>query len=129
MERLPKRTEPKALGNIAAHFLSAVFSRFSKVVPIPKSQDLGIDFYCELVDQQGYPTGQMFNIQCKGTNEIKREACSFSVPVKVTTANYWLIQPSATFLVVVDISSKSFYWADPRKQLAESFSWENQKTV
>jgi hypothetical protein len=93
-------------------------------------QALGIDFYCELIDRQGYPTGQIFNIQCKGTDEVKKEGNSFSIPVKVTTANYWLIQPAATFLVVVDIGNKNCcYWAYPRKQSSESSSWEQQKTV
>lgn len=129
MERLPKRTESQSVGDVAADLLSATLSRFSNVVPIPQSRDLGIDFYCELVDQDGYPTGQIFNIQCKGTNEVKREGKNFSISVKVTTANYWLIQPSATFLVVVDLSKNSFYWAYPREQLAKNSSWEKQKTV
>ncbi|QLE46172.1 DUF4365 domain-containing protein (plasmid) [Nostoc sp. C052] len=129
MERLPKRTESKTIGNVAADLLSAILSRFSNVVPIPESRDLGIDFYCELIDRQDYPTGQIFNIQCKGTDEVKKEGDSFSIPVKITTANYWLIQPAATFLVVVDLGNKNCYWAYPRKQLSESSSWEKQKTV
>lgn len=129
MEKLPKRTKSQAAGNVAADLLNATLSQFANVVPIPGSRDLGIDFYCELLDQCGYPTGQIFNIQCKGTSEVKREASSFSVPVKFTTANYWMIQPSATFLVVVDLSRKSFYWAYPQKQLVENSSWKKQKTV
>jgi Domain of unknown function (DUF4365) len=129
MKKLPKRSESKAVGNIAADLLSATLSRFSNVVPVPESHDLGVDFYCELVDPQGYPTGQIFNIQCKGTEEINQEGDSFSVPIKVTTVNYWLIQPSATFLVVVDIGNKKCYWTYPRKQVTESSAWEKQKTV
>ncbi|GCL38186.1 hypothetical protein SR1949_33000 [Sphaerospermopsis reniformis] len=129
MKKLPKRTNSKAVGNIAANLLSATLSRFANPVAIPESQDIGIDFYCELLDQQGCPTGQMFNIQCKGTQEVQQEGDNFRITVKVSTANYWLIQPSPTFIIVVDIGKKTCYWAYPRKQLQENTSWQRQKTV
>ena len=53
-----------------------------------------------------------------------------SLPIKVETLNYWLIQPNPTFLVVVDRQNYIFYWSFP-KDFVNSLNknWQEQKTV
>lgn len=126
---LPKRSEPKRIGNIAASLAESFLSNFVSVIPVPESKDLGIDFYCEVIDEEGFPNGQQFNVQCKGIENFKKGETDLSISVKVSTANYWLIQPAATFLIAVDIAKRDFYWAYPRLKLTEDFYWQSNKTV
>jgi hypothetical protein len=129
MTKLPKRTKSQRLGESAAELLNLVFTEFCNVIPVPQSRDLGIDFICEMM-QGEYPTGKLFNVQCKGTEEVEFKCDSIQVPIKVKTLNYWLIQRNPTFLVVVDRRNCIFYWSFPRDFLNSlNKSWQEQKTV
>lgn len=80
--------------------------------------------------QGEYPTGKLFNIQCKGKEEAKVEGHSIIVPIKITTLNYWLLQSNPTFLIVVDCKNGLFYWSFPQDFLSRlSKKWQNQQTV
>lgn len=129
MTKLPKRTKSQRIGASAAELLSSVFDEFCNVVPIPEGRDFGIDFICEIM-QGEHPTGKLFNVQCKGKEEAEVEGNSITVSVKVTTLNYWLLQPNPTFLVVVDCRNSMFYWSFPQDFLSLlNKNWQEQQTV
>ncbi len=129
MNKLPKLTKSQITGESSAYLLSSVFTNFCRIIPVPQSCDVGIDFICEMI-QGDFPTGKLFNIQCKGKEEGKVKGDSIKVSIKVTTLNYWLIQPNPTFLVVVDRINRIFYWSFPRDFLSSlNKNWQEQETV
>lgn len=129
MNKLPKRTNSQKIGGIAADILSSVFRKFCNVIPVPQDKDLGIDFICEVMEGE-YPTGKLFNIQCKGKEKAKEEGDAIAIPIQVKTLNYWLIQPNPTFLIVVDCQNRSFYWTFPQDFLSSlTKKWKEQTTV
>jgi len=129
MINLPKRTDAQRIGGSAADLLNSVFTNFCNVIPVQQYRDMGIDFICELM-QGEYPTGKLFNVQCKGTEESEFKGDSIRVPIAVTTLNYWLIQPNPTFLVVVDRQNYNFYWSFPKDFLSSlNKNWQEQQTV
>jgi hypothetical protein len=129
MTKLPKRTKSQRIGVSAADFLSSVFAEFCNIIPVPQDRDLGIDFICEIM-QGEHPTGKLFNIQCKGKEEAKVEGNSITLPIKVTTLNYWLLQPNPTFLIIVDCQNSVFYWSFPQDFLGSlNKNWQKQQTV
>jgi hypothetical protein len=80
--------------------------------------------------QGEHPTGKLFNIQCKGKEDAKVEGNSIKVSIKVTTLNYWLIQPNPTFLIVVDRQKRTFYWSFPQDFLGSlNKKWQEQEKV
>lgn len=129
MTNLPKRTKAQRTGESAADLLNSVLTEFCIVIPVPQSRDLGIDFICEIMREE-YPTGKLFNVQCKGTEEAEIKNKSLLVPIAVKTLNYWLIQPNPTFLIVVDRKNQFFYWSFPKDflELLDK-KWQEQKTV
>jgi len=129
MTKLPKRTKSQKIGVSAADLLSSVFTEFCNVIPVPQERDFGIDFICEIM-QGEHPTGKLFNIQCKGKGETKVESNSITVPIKVATLNYWLLQPNPTFLIVVDCQNGWFHWSFPQDFLGSlNQNWQAQQTV
>jgi hypothetical protein len=129
MTKLPKRSKSQKIGVSAADLLSSVFVEFCNVIPVPQERDLGIDFICEIMRGE-HPTGKLFNIQCKGKEEAKVEGDSITIPIKVTTLNYWLLQPNPTFLIVVDGKNGLFYWSFPQDFLGSlNKNWQEQNTV
>ncbi len=129
MTKLPKRTNYQRFGTNAADLLSSVFTEFCNVIPVPQDRDLGIDFICEIMDGE-HPTGKLFNIQCKGKEKAIVRDNSITVPIAVTTLNYWLLQPNPTFLIVVDRQNSIFYWSFPQDFLGSlNKKWQEQKTV
>ncbi|MEP0871830.1 DUF4365 domain-containing protein [Trichocoleus desertorum AS-A10] len=129
MTRLPKRTKSQKIGISAAELLNSVFSQFCNVIPIPQERDLGIDFICELM-QEDHPTGKMFNVQCKGKEEVEIKGDEIRVQISVTTLNYWLLQKNPTFLVVVDYQNYIFYWSFPKNFLDSlDKNWQEQQKV
>ena len=129
MTKLPKRTKSQKIGESAAELLSSVFTDFCNVIPVPQSRDLGIDFICEIM-QGEYPTGKLFNIQCKGTEKTVIKGDFIRVPIPVTTINYWLLLPNPTFLIVVDCQNYIFYWSFPKNFLNSlNKNWQKQQKV
>lgn len=113
MNNLPKLTTAQKIGIEAADYLSAKFTKTIKMIPIPQSIDLGIDFYCEILDNED-PTGICFNIQCKGTIECEEDENDFfSMSLKIKTMNYWKLQRDPTFIFLVDLANEFVYWAYP----------------
>jgi hypothetical protein len=129
MNKLPKRTSSQKIGISAAQLLNSVFAKFCNVIPVPQECDLGIDFICELL-QEDYPTGKLFNVQCKGKEEVEIKVDEIRVQIPVTTLNYWLLQRNPTFLVIVDCQNYAFYWSFPKDFLVSlDKNWCGQQTV
>lgn len=129
MTELPIRTDSQTTGMAAAAFLQSIFVKSCRVLEESQEQDLGIDFKCEIMQGQR-PTGKWFNIQCKGKEKVKVENNSIAIPIKVTTINYWLLQPIPTFLIIVDLSTKTFYWSFLRDFIPSlNKKWREQTTV
>lgn len=126
---LPKRTRSQKIGESAADIFSSTFTGFCNVIPIPQSRDLGIDFKCEVMEGE-YPTGLEFNAQCKAKSEVNNKNSSLSIPVQVTTVNYWLSQRSPTFLFVYDLQSENFFWCFPAAYvLSLPKKWQTQQSI
>lgn len=113
INNLPKRTKAQKIGESAADICSATFTEFCNVVPVPQSRDLGIDFNCEVIEDE-CPTGLIFHVQCKGKDEVNDKNGLISVSIKVSTINYWLIQRNPVFLFVYDRQSENFFWCFPK---------------
>jgi hypothetical protein len=109
--------------------ITATLRSFANVTQFQQGSDFGIDIYCELFSEEGFPTGKVFNVQCKGKEEVEQGDGNLKISVKVSTANYRLILPSPTFLIVVDIETQHCYWSYPRPQLEGRDDWQTQKTV
>lgn len=126
---LPKRTTAQKIGETAADIFSSTFTEFCTVVPVPQSRDLGIDFKCEVMEGE-YPTGLVFNAQCKARSGVDNKNSSFPIQVQVTTVNYWLIQRSPTFLFVYDPQQENFFWCFPKNYvLSLCKEWKTQRSI
>jgi hypothetical protein len=129
MARLPKRTKSQEIGISVAELFNSVFTRFCNVIPVPQECDLGIDVICELM-QEEHPTGKLFNVQCKGREELEVKGDQISIQISVTTLNYWLLQKNPTFLVIVDYQNHEIYWTFPKDFLSSlNKDWQIQKKV
>ena len=127
--KLPKRTNAQKIGESSADVFSATFTEFCTVIPVPQSRDLGIDFVCEVMDEE-YPTGIVFNVQCKSKDEICPQSETFSAQIQVTTINYWLIQNRPTLLFIYDRQEQKFFWCFPQAFISSvNKDWQSQKTT
>ena len=118
MEKLPVYSLNKKKGNLAADYLKRVISNFAVVNIIDESVDLGIDMRAELLKETS-PIGLFFNIQSKGKDEVDSETEKqgyFTVPIKISTINYWRQQNDVTILFVVDNVMGKCYWCNPLEQ-------------
>ncbi|WP_175987191.1 DUF4365 domain-containing protein [Bacillus sp. Marseille-Q1617] len=128
-KKLPKLNRARTIGVTSEELLMSVLGKYSNVIPIPTDKDLGIDMRCEVLNHY-QPTGIHYNIQCKGTEDTHSKKEYFSIPIEITTINYWLQQREPTFLVVVDRINQYFYWAYPLYQIKERINaLQSQQTV
>ena len=132
MEKLPVYSLNKKKGNLAADYLKRIISNFAVVNIIDESVDLGIDMRAELLKETS-PIGLFFNIQSKGKDEVDSETEKqgyFTVPIKISTINYWRQQNDVTILFVVDNVMGKCYWCNPLEQIADKISSiQSQDTV
>ncbi|GMK39065.1 hypothetical protein PCCS19_21190 [Paenibacillus sp. CCS19] len=127
--QLPKVHQNTKKGNVAVALLESVLSRFSIVNTIPVEKDIGIDLHVELLNGDT-PNGFCFNAQCKGKDEVEIDEQAITIPIKISTINYWLLHKEPTFLFVVDIDSLSIFWCYPYEQISERLEeLQQQKTV
>ncbi len=85
------------------------------------------------VIEKDRPVSLFFNVQCKGKDELSRQNLRdkyVSVPIKVSTINYWKQQNDVTLLFVVDNQTESCYWCSPLEQVEKRFNViQNQLTT
>ena len=91
------------LGDVGEAEIKGRLSYFS--VPTKFVRDVGIDFYCELLEEDS-PL-MPFYVQAKGTEHIDD---NWGASVKKSTIIYWLQQPFPVFLVVYDENTENCYW-------------------
>ena len=115
--QLPQQTLEQRRGVMAADVAALSLSRIAFVHRVETGIDIGTDFICEL-RQGDEPTGKFFNAQCKAlpAASVGRTG-DISVPIRASTARYWMIQPCAAILMVADPDTGSILWADAKAQL------------
>lgn len=96
---LSRRRESGAEAEIKARL-----SYFS--IPAKPEPDIGIDFYCELLDGDS-PTSKFFGVQAKGTKNFGKQ---WRATIKKTTLEHWLSLSFPVFLIVFDEKSGNSYW-------------------
>lgn len=100
----PKVPISRRRGTSAEAEVEARLSYFS-IVARP-SPDVGIDFQCELL-QEDQPSGELFGVQVKGTKTLGKRP---QVCVKKTTIRYWLKLTFPVYIIVYDEESQQCYW-------------------
>jgi hypothetical protein len=102
---LPKQTSARLKGNVAEAYIQYELSKFAIVHKIEQNGDFGIDFFCELT-QEEHPYLPFF-VQCKGKERATDKPDFYLVKgVKATTLNYWLRQRFPVYLFVVDLQRR-----------------------
>jgi tetratricopeptide (TPR) repeat protein len=94
-------------------------------IPRKLDLDIGIDFSCELLEDDS-PSSKYFFVQAKGTKHFGKY---WRRNIKKTTITYWLQQPSPVFLVVYEENSGNCYWLsveDNRKSLIEKMRTDSE---
>jgi len=93
----------KRLGTIGESAIKSRLAYFSN--PTKYEEDAGIDFYCELIedDSPSIP----FYVQAKGTGHFDS---SWGRGIPKSTLVYWLKQQHPVFLIVYDDEGKTCYW-------------------
>jgi len=101
----PKLLWSKRLGGLGESKIESMLKYFSNPIKYEGFSDLGIDFYCELIenDSPSIP----FYVQAK-TSEFFDDTWGCSI--KKTTILYWLNQLFPVFLIVYDEKEKKCYW-------------------
>ncbi len=86
-------------------------------IPTKYELDVGIDFYCELLENESPSTS--FYVQAKGTEHFDQ---SWGASIEKSTVVYWLEKSFPVFLVVFDQNEEACYWMsieDQRQSLME----------
>ena len=91
------------LGAIGESEIESRLRYFSN--PIKYSIDVGLDFYCELLENDS--PSLPFYVQAKGTQHFDE---MWGQGIRISTIIYWLGQSSPVFLVVYDENDKTCYW-------------------
>lgn len=120
--QLPWNTRLGTVGESAVKSLLAYFSN-----PIKYEGDTGIDFYCELIenDSPSIP----FYVQAKGTEHFDS---SWGRGIPKSTITYWLRQQHPVFLIVYDDETASCYWMsieDRRYSLIQKIFTTDSNTI
>lgn len=123
-------TKPKVpwttrLGAIGENQIKARLSYFS--IPNKYETDPGIDFYCELLENDS--PSLPFYIQVKSTGHFDSH---WGVSIPKPTLVYWLQQPAPVFLMAYDDVNKQCYWMpieEIRYRLIEQIFTTDSKTV
>ena len=100
MPRVPWSTR---LGDIGQSEIESRLRHFSTVHPYHR--DLGIDYYCELLEDDRPSTP--FYVQAKSTGHFDD---SWRSSIKTKTITYWLGQPHPVFLIVYNEKNDLCHW-------------------
>lgn len=120
-----KVTKEKRLGARAESVIKSKLEFFSTVNPF--QTDLGIDFYCELIEN-GSPSIPFF-VQAKGTQHFDE---NWGQSIKKSTIMYWLQQMFPVFLVVYDEDTGNCHWMsieDRRRSLIKKYFQTKSETI
>lgn len=125
MKSKPKVSWNTRLGGIGESEIKKRLLYFSN--PTKYELDPGIDFYCELLEEDS--PSIPFYIQAKGTEHFDDK---WGQSIKKSTITYWLQQKFPVFLVVYDKNGKNCYWMsieDYRYSLFEKIFKTDSNTI
>lgn len=111
----PKVPWTTRLGSIGESEVKTRLQYFS--IPTKYELDVGIDFYCELLENDSPSTP--FYVQAKGTEHFDP---SWGAGIEKSTIGYWLERPFPVFLIVYDENEDRCYWMpveDQRQSILE----------
>ena len=102
---LPKAQVPwnTRLGTVGESEVKARLAYFS--IPTRYETDPGIDFYCELIENDSPSTP--FYVQAKGTEHFDN---GWGQSIAKSTITYWLQQEFPVFLIVYNENDGNCYW-------------------
>jgi tetratricopeptide (TPR) repeat protein len=117
----------RRLGRVGANTIKSFLSYFSKTNSVEGDEDIGIDYHCELIEDD-HPSITFF-VQAKGTEHFKN---NWSKGIRKSTILYWLSQKSPVYLIVYDENDRNCYWMsieDHRYSLFKKLSQKHSKTI
>jgi len=96
---MPIIDEKRILGNYGAHLVAHILSKFCLVRPVAEGTDIGIDLYCETIEErQGF---LHFWAQVKSGKQVKIENGKGICQFEVDHLRYWEHQPVPVFAFYV----------------------------
>jgi len=107
----------KELGDIGESAVKLRLLYFSIPMKPPRSQEVGLDFYCRL-KKDGVPTSHIFLVQAKGTQHFNEV---WSRNIKRDIVSSWLEQIYPVYLIVYDEIAKKCYWMSVEEKRNEIF--------
>lgn len=122
---LPKLPWTTRLGAIGESEVKARLQYFSN--PVKYELDVGIDFYCELLENDSPTTP--FYVQAKSTDHFDT---SWGASIDKSTIAYWLERPFPVFLVVYDENKGVCHWTsieDQRQSLLDKLKTSSASTI
>ncbi|WP_144636061.1 DUF4365 domain-containing protein [Bordetella genomosp. 13] len=107
----PKESEAQKIGHMAALTLSAVHPPSWRTKSLEGTDDVGLDYQVQVVDDSQYKA--IFRLQLKGTTtpNLSAEGDKFSISIKTSTLNYYADCTEPILFVLCDLSANT----DPRK--------------
>ncbi len=91
------------LGGVGEAAVKSRLAYFS--IPSKYEEDVGIDFYCELIEDDS--PSLPFYVQAKGSEHFDRK---WGRNIPKSTIIYWLRQQHPVFLIVYDDETKDCFW-------------------
>ena len=116
----PKIPKFRRIGESGQLEVASLLANFANVM-MPE-YDVGLDFFCELIENDDAPSGVFFWVQAKATQDF---GDYWSEHIDKKTIRLWLTRTSPVFIIVLERSSGLFYWAsihDSREQLLAELS-------
>ncbi|PIV06107.1 MAG: hypothetical protein COS57_05170 [Syntrophobacterales bacterium CG03_land_8_20_14_0_80_58_14] len=100
---MPEVPESRLKGNYGAAVVMARLSAKCLVRPVAADTDVGVDLYCETVDQKEQQPHLHFWVQVKAGNQCKKDPSSESArcSFKRSELEYWARQPVPVFAALV----------------------------
>ena len=113
------------LGTVGESAIKSRLAYFSN--PTKYEEDVGIDFYCELIEDDS--PSMPFYVQAKGTGHFDK---TWGRGISKSTITYWLQQQHPVFLIVYDDKKKACYWMsveDHRYSLIQKIFTADSRTI
>jgi tetratricopeptide (TPR) repeat protein len=120
--QIPWETRLSTVGESAIKSRLAYFSN-----PTKYEEDAGIDFYCELIEDDS--ASIPFYVQAKGAGHFDN---SWGRGIPKSTITYWLQQQHPVFLIVYEDETRTCYWMpieDYRYSLIQKIFTTESKTI
>jgi len=118
----------RRLGGIGESAIESRLKYFSNPMRPEPEHDIGIDFYCELIED-GSPSLKFFLVQAKGTQHFDNK---WGRSFDKRTIHFWLNQPFPLYIIVYDDTEKNCYWMsveEQRNKILERMRSGNTKTI